>query len=273
MTIRLPNPKYAFLDLEAPYPFYTPSGRHWHSVLEYLKSVGPRRGGMWHFEDLEFALRLKFACNHDIRRAFIETGKEEIKSTSRSIEHWVGNSLQTVRRELQTDTWTDYLPWTPFVSASLPGGFEAARAMGVHDEGFVGIFINARYQVVIDQVEALNGAWDEPIDHLSIKRWDKAPLSDWREKQRIKNELIGPEREACEIFPAESRLVDTANQYHLWVLPKGTAFPFGFTTRAVAHPGANPSAPDAKQRPFENAPDDAMDAVEVERLLRESREL
>jgi hypothetical protein len=65
--------------------------------------------------------------------------------------------------------------------------------------------------------------WDEGdgamgrIKHLSIKRNDRAPVTDWRDKQQIKNQLCGPEAEGIEIYPAESRVVDTANQYHVWV--------------------------------------------------------
>lgn len=67
------------------------------------------------------------------------------------------------------------------------------------------------------------------IIHLSIKRLDKEPITNWNHLQRIKNEIVGPEHEACELFPAESRLVNLANQYHLWVLSDTEArFPFGF---------------------------------------------
>jgi hypothetical protein len=52
--------------------------------------------------------------------------------------------------------------------------------------------------------------------HLSIKRHDRQPVSDWRDKQEIKNQLVGPECEGLELYPAESRVVDTANQFHLW---------------------------------------------------------
>jgi hypothetical protein len=37
-------------------------------------------------------------------------------------------------------------------------------------------------------------------------------VHDWRDLQRIKNQLVGPECEAVELYPAESRKVDTANQ-------------------------------------------------------------
>jgi hypothetical protein len=36
-------------------------------------------------------------------------------------------------------------------------------------------------------------------------------------------------REAIELYPTEERVVDVANQYHLFVFPKGFIFPFGFT--------------------------------------------
>jgi hypothetical protein len=62
--------------------------------------------------------------------------------------------------------------------------------------------------------------------HLSIRDNKRRAVRDWRHFQRIKNELAGREREAIEIFPPESRLIDTANQYHLFVLPMGVSTPF-----------------------------------------------
>ncbi len=70
--------------------------------------------------------------------------------------------------------------------------------------------------------------------HLSIKRNDKEPIHDWRDLQEIKNQLVGEENEAFELYPAESRLVDMANQYHLWVFKdKELKMPIGFNTRGV----------------------------------------
>lgn len=78
--------------------------------------------------------------------------------------------------------------------------------------------------------------WTDMI-WLSIKRRDKQPIDKdrWRILQRIKNELVGPENEGMEMYPAESRLVDTSNQYHLWcfVSPQ-YRFPFGFNERMVS---------------------------------------
>ena len=103
------------------------------------------------------------------------------------------------------------------------------------------VFINDLYQVAVRE------KYDRSIVHLSIRRIDRLPLHDWRELQEIKNVLVGPECEGLEIYPAESRLVDCANQYHLWVF-KDPAFriPIGFRERLVReHPGGA-----ALQRPF-----------------------
>jgi len=63
--------------------------------------------------------------------------------------------------------------------------------------------------------------------HFSFKRNDRAAIRDWRHFQAIKNEVAGPDREAIEIFPPEDELIDAANEYHLWVLPKGQWSPLG----------------------------------------------
>ena len=102
------------------------------------------------------------------------------------------------------------------------------------------LYKSEHYQVAIDKTpeHGLNGVI---VWHLSIKRNDKEPILDWRDMQDIKNKLIGPEHEMMQLFPAESRLVDSANQYHFFALIKDSArpkarpprFPFGWTTRLV----------------------------------------
>ena len=83
--------------------------------------------------------------------------------------------------------------------------------------------------------------------YLSIKRNDKEVIWDWRELQEIKNLLCGESNEGMQLFPAESRVVDTANQYHLFVIKQPNMFiPVGFPTRMVTDiPVLN-----AKQRTF-----------------------
>lgn len=102
------------------------------------------------------------------------------------------------------------------------------------------VYLNDQYQVNVRHIE-------HSFYHLSIKRIDKEAIHDWRDLQEIKNKLLGPECEAVEVYPKESRLVDTANQYHLWGWkdPK-YRLPFGFGDRYVTDtPGGN-----AKNRKF-----------------------
>lgn len=127
------------------------------------------------------------------------------------------------------------------------------------------IAVNSRYEVWIryDIMPPSEVGWPQ-MHHLSIKRRDKECIHDWRDLQRIKNDLIGPEHEAVELYPAESRLVDSANQYHLWVVAEeGQRFPFGYTERVVSEG----SHGNSKQRPFAVAPKDAIPDEEMDRRL------
>lgn len=83
---------------------------------------------------------------------------------------------------------------------------------------------------------------DQAMKHLSIKRRDRKPvgIERFQHFQRIKSDLLGDEVEAVELYPAESRLVDGAHQYHLWAL-FGARFPFGFNNgRLVTVPISEP---------------------------------
>jgi hypothetical protein len=74
-----------------------------------------------------------------------------------------------------------------------------------------------------------------PFVHLHIHRNDWGPCKDWRHFQLIKNALVGEENEAVELFPAESRLVDTSNTYHLWVhADPAFRFPLGLQHRLTS---------------------------------------
>ena len=94
-------------------------------------------------------------------------------------------------------------------------------------------YVSGLYHVAVDTgTEHQFGELGEvEFWHLSIKRHDRKPMNDWREMQRIKTEICGADAEAVQLYPAEERVVDTANQYHLYVL-RGTRFPFGFPTGA-----------------------------------------
>ena len=148
---------------------------------------------------------------------------------------------------------------TPFVQSALsPEAFDVWRyirdGMSHEDaEATVAhllrdmIFVNDIYQVNMQLVPAQPASGWPEMWHLSIKRRDKKIIRDWRHLQRIKNELVVPEHEGMELFPAESRLVDSANQYHLWVMVDATKrFPLGWQTRFVD----DAPYPNTKQRPL-----------------------
>jgi hypothetical protein len=72
------------------------------------------------------------------------------------------------------------------------------------------------------------------VYHLSIRRNDRKSVHDWRHFQQIKDDIAGENVEAVELYPASWRLVDTANQYHLWCLSPNQTWPFGFQDGALA---------------------------------------
>lgn len=86
---------------------------------------------------------------------------------------------------------------------------------------------NDRYSVQF--FEQLSG-WG-PVTHLIIRRHDQGKSIPWAHKQRIKDELVGADRTAVEVFPSAQNLVDDADVYHLWVLPVDFALPFGLHQR------------------------------------------
>lgn len=102
--------------------------------------------------------------------------------------------------------------------------------------------------VYVVSVERRDGG---TVSVLSIHRRDRKPIRDWRHMQRIKNDVAGPEVEAVELYPAESRLMDTANEYWLWCLPPGERWGFGFANREVTG-AAEAAAVGARQRPLDD---------------------
>lgn len=112
------------------------------------------------------------------------------------------------------------------------------------------VYVNDEYQVNL-QKQPEHAFADAEIWHLSIKRRTKSPAHDWRDLQAIKNAIVGPEFEAIELYPASSRVVDTANQYHLWVFVRlagvtAPRLPLGWSHRLVS----GESSGGAVQRPL-----------------------
>jgi hypothetical protein len=139
----------------------------------------------------------------------------------------------TMRAELETIAHGGEIEWgrwqetqsAIFGDGSQIGG---TGRIGLRDYK---LFRNNVYQVAV----YTDPETDDHIEckHLSIKRNDGCAIRDWRDMQRIKNDLVGPEHEGVELFP-ESRLVDGANQYHIFVLPIEHRWPIGFCERLVS---------------------------------------
>lgn len=158
-------------------------------------------------------------------------------------------------------TTRDMLPWTPFQRGVLkPQNLDDVKAIAdsvgidpkdalsaAEDVNNDEIWINSKYQVNIRRYLAESGLM---VAHLSIKRRDKMRVGPekYRDFMRIKDELIGPECEAIELYPARSREVDTANQYHLFAATDPAyRFPVGFSQGIRS----GESTGGAVQQPFE----------------------
>ncbi len=67
-----------------------------------------------------------------------------------------------------------------------------------------------------------------PVSHLKVRRHDgKTNRLTWDELMVIKNEMLGEDVLAVEIFPRDCDVVNEANVRHLWELPDGF-LPRGF---------------------------------------------
>jgi hypothetical protein len=142
------------------------------------------------------------------RRRLREHQKEKTgRSTQEvTITEDVQASLATVSVDRRgTQMRMQEIPWTSWVDDNVNAGCPVVR--------------NSRYIVhVYPPKQQYPGIPGHPrVVHLSIRHVLNIAITDFRDFQRIKNELVHPEAEAVQVFPAESRLVDTCNQYHLFV--------------------------------------------------------
>jgi hypothetical protein len=120
---------------------------------------------------------------------------------------------------------------------------EARRRIVAYSET-VELWANDLYQVEVERNAA------EASARINIRRRDGFVGRDWRHFQQIKNEVVGAECEAVELYPAETRLVDTSNKFTLFACLDPTfRFPFGWTKRDVRAPEVNDVA-GMRQRPL-----------------------
>ena len=153
-------------------------------------------------------------------------------------------------------------PWQPLQPAT--GAWRGDRLE--LPEG-VEVFKNDLYTVHKTRHQWPGNSNAPAVIHLSIRRNDRHWARDWRHFQKIKNELVDPECEGVELYPAESRLMDTSNQFHIWVLEDpGARFPFGYEDGRVTM-SSDLLNMGSRQRPLADeevtmGPDEARHAVE-----------
>lgn len=151
--------------------------------------------------------------------------------------------------QFERDIPHDQRPWRPFVD-TIP--WSNGRPDPGRLQGFERFFANSHYLVFTREIEPSSEydrdkiTVDDPdapvMVHLSLRTVENDVRHDWREMQRVKNEVLGPDWEGVEMYPSEARVVDTANQYHLWCIQPPAIFPFGFNHSLRLDDGEHPAS-------------------------------
>jgi hypothetical protein len=82
----------------------------------------------------------------------------------------------------------------------------------------------------------LDRVLENGVRHLAVSSLSGIRPS-WREMQRIKDSIAGPDLTAVEVYPPVPEIIDQADMFHIWVLPGPLPFslsPVRFHTRRVA---------------------------------------
>lgn len=163
------------------------------------------------------------------------------------------------RGPTQPREWQTMVPCRAIRSAELLAA-HAKAGLEVHPDPEM--WKNDRYVVIVRRIAVneagapipdqplVEGGGAGPVAHLSIRRADRKAARDWRDFQRIKNDIAGRDAEAVELYPAEERVVDTANQFHLWCTIPGDRFNIGWQAD-IRNDDAS-RLPGAKQRAGSN---------------------
>lgn len=137
---------------------------------------------------------------------------------------------RALRRKQMLRAWEPFVQVHHLVSDSPDGD----RLDDHYKSKDTTVWENNRYFVHREPVPSdQHGLEGNEVVWLSIKPRDDSARHDWREFQWIKNELCGEDWEAVELYPAERRLVDGVNQFHLWCMAPPAVFPFGWWSRNV----------------------------------------
>ena len=96
------------------------------------------------------------------------------------------------------------------------------------------VFVSSSHQVCVREDAPQSNPWGIWA-HVHLKRRDRRPLAMRWEMNAIKEAVVGEAFEAYELLPAESRLTDSANQYHFFVGESGISVASSWRPLLVQH--------------------------------------
>jgi hypothetical protein len=111
--------------------------------------------------------------------------------------------------EPDRSTWP---AWTRFVKVEQFDGAECR-------------YENSRYSVTVRVRRMTVAGRTLSCFCLGVANRDQSARHDWRDFQRIKNELLGTEVWAYEVYPAEDHKCDPSNYFLLWCFPADAIAP------------------------------------------------
>lgn len=173
---------------------------------------------------------------------------------------------QKRQQQAATEATAETEPWQPLKPANAINDNMTGQVLQDHDE----IWMNNLYTVHLTRNVLHSDAQNHPQMHeLSIRRNDRQAAMDWRHLQQIKNELIGERHEGTMLFPHANRLVDTSNQFYMYVCAvPDIIFPYGMLGRLVSEGGGADVG--NVQRPFQPGlrPDDVKTSKDLEAITQ-----
>jgi hypothetical protein len=197
-----------------------------------------------------------------VRRNILRNG--DMHPLKPIMRQYIAQAIAADRHERGDET-IPMIDWTPFEEAVIPED-DLKKMLAVDPVAPLRVVLNSMYQVIVYDC-------GNKLIKLSIRRLDRRPIRNWRHLQRIKNELVGPENEAFELFPMESRLTDSANQFFLYCFVEpGLKIPVGWRERLVVD---SPEG-DVQQESFRpcDLPPDAKPPAEVDaRILAATKSI
>lgn len=133
------------------------------------------------------------------------------------------------QKPTSTSLWTDFEMVYPVVDGT-PVELEEGEQY----------WRNSFYTVMVKHIVPSEGV-EGPV-RLDIRHNQDKAIREWKHLQRIKNELVGEEREAMEIFPPQSMIANMSNMHNLFVTPVGVSSVYVYDEKMRNHNVTDPYA-------------------------------